>query len=95
MAILGFLAHTLDGYAKAVEKALDVMPELTTYGVHKDCYVVTVAEAAVERMEALVDQVKSLEGVLTVYVTSFTREDEEEDAPTPAADALLSPRKRS
>jgi len=95
MAILGFLAHTLDGHAEAVEKALAVMPELTTYGVHKACYVVTVAEAAVEHMEALVDRVKSVEGVLTVYVTSFTREDEEEDAPTPASGVLLSPRKRS
>jgi len=95
MAILGFLTHTLDGHAEAVEKALAVMPELTTYGVHKGCYVVTVAEAAVDRLEALVDRVKSVEGVLTVYVTSFTREDEEEDVPTPAAGALIAPRKRS
>jgi len=95
MAILGFLAHTLDGRAEAVEKSLAAMPELTTYGVHKGCYVVTVAEAAVGRMETLVDRVKGVEGVLTVYVTSFTREDEEEDASTPASGALLSPRKRS
>jgi len=95
MAILGFLAHTLGGHAEAVEKALAAMPELTTYGVHKGCYVVTVAEAAVDRLEALVERVKRVEAVLAVYVTSFTREDEEEDAPTPASDALLSPRKRS
>jgi len=94
MAILGFLTHTFGGHAAAVEKALAAMPELTTYGVHKGCYVVTVAEAPSDNMEALIDRVKSLEGVLTVYVTSFTREDEEEDAPA-AAGAFLSPRKRS
>ncbi|MCL2124078.1 MAG: chaperone NapD [Desulfovibrionaceae bacterium] len=85
MAILGFLAHTLEGQAHTVEKALAAMPELTTYGVHKACYVVTVAEAATDHMGALVDRVKNVEGVLTVYVTSFTREDEEEDAPVVAA----------
>jgi nitrate reductase NapAB chaperone NapD len=95
MAILGFLTHTLDGHAQAVEKALAAMPELTTYGVHKGCYVVTVAETSADHMEALVDRVKSVEGVLTVYVTSFTREDEEEDAPAAVSGALLSPCKRS
>ena len=95
MAILGFLTHTLGGHAAAVEKALADMPELTTYGVHKDCYVVTVAEAPSEYMEALIDRVKSLEGVLAVYVTSFTREDEEVDAPAAASGALLAPRKRT
>jgi len=92
MAILGFLTHTLGGHAAAVEKALAAMPELTTYGVHKDCYVVTVAEAPSDYLEALIDRIKSLEGVLTVYVTSFTREDEE-DAQAAASGALLAPHK--
>ena len=95
MAILGFLTHTLAGHAQAAEKALAAMPELTTYGVHKGCYVVTVAEAPAERMEALVDRVKSVEGVLAVYVTSFTREDEEEDARAVSSAALLSSHNRS
>jgi nitrate reductase NapAB chaperone NapD len=94
MAILGFLTHTMPGHAQAAEKALAAMPELTTYGVHKSGYVVTVAEAAADHMEALIDRVKSVEGVLAVYVTSFTREDEEEDASV-AASGALSPRKRS
>jgi nitrate reductase NapAB chaperone NapD len=78
MAILGFLTHTRAGDAQATEKALAAMPELTTYGVHKECYVVTVAEAPAEQLEALIDRVKTIEGILAVYVTSFTREDEEE-----------------
>ena len=94
MAILGFLTHTLAGQAQAAEKALASMPELTTYGVHKGCYVVTVAEAPAEQMEALVNRVKAVAGVLAVYVTSFTNEDEEEDASAAAA-PTLSPRKRS
>ena len=95
MAILGFLTHTLDGYAQAAEQALAAMPELTTYGVHKDCYVVTVAEAPAEQLEALMGRVKTIEGVLAVYVTSLTREDEEEDTQPAPANALLSPHKRS
>jgi hypothetical protein len=89
MAILGFLTYTLAGHTQAVEKKLAAMPELTTYGVHKGCYVVAVAETRAEQMEALIDLVKAIEGVLAVYVTSFTREDEEEDAQV-FADALLS-----
>jgi nitrate reductase NapAB chaperone NapD len=80
MAILGFLVHTLEDQAQAAEKSLASMPELTTYGVHRGCYVVTVAEAPTEQMEALIDRVKTIKGVLTVYVTSYTREDEEEGA---------------
>jgi nitrate reductase NapAB chaperone NapD len=95
MAILGFLTHTLADHAQAAEKALAAMPELTTYGVHKDCYVVTVAEAPAGQLEALVDRVKAIEGVLAVYVTSFTREDEDPDAPTASSDTFLSPHKQS
>jgi nitrate reductase NapAB chaperone NapD len=94
MAILGFLTHTLAGDVQAAEKALAAMPELTTYGVHKDAYVVTVAEAPAEEMEALIDRVRAIEGVLTVYVTSFTREDEELDVPAAASGAFLSARKK-
>ena len=89
MAILGFLTHTLSSQAQATEKALAAMPGLTTYGVHKDTYVVTVAEAPSEEMEALIDRVKTIEGVLAVYVTSFTREDEEEDGRAVSSGAAL------
>ncbi len=91
MAILGFLTHTLADQAQAVEKALAAMPELTTYGVHKDCYVVTVAEAPSDALEALVERVRGVDGVLTVYVTSFTREDEEEEGEDGNAVAPPSP----
>jgi len=95
MAILGFLTHTLADHAQAAEKELAAMPELTTYGVHKDCYVVTVAEAPAEQLETLIDQVRAVEGVLAVYVTSFTREDEDPDTPAAPASVLLSPRKQT
>ncbi len=88
MAILGFLTHTLADKAAAVEKAVSAMPELTTYGIHKNCYVVTVAEAPTEGLEAVLDRVRAVDGVLAVYVTSFTREDEEEDAP-PASEQTM------
>ena len=80
MAILGFLTHTLAGHAQAVEKALAAMPELTTYGVHKNTYIVTVADAPSDQLEALIDRVRAVEGVLNAYVTSYTREDEEGEA---------------
>ncbi len=78
MAILGFLTHTLAEQGQSVERALGAMPELSTYGIHKDCYVVAVAEAPAGGMEAVVDRVKALDGVIAVYVTSYTTEDEDE-----------------
>jgi len=92
MAILGFLAHTLADHAQAVEKALAAMPELTTYGIHQKAYVVAVANAPSEELEALFDRIKALEGVLNVSVTSYNREDEE-DAPPPSAERLLASRR--
>ena len=89
LAILGFLTHTLAEHAPAVERALAAMPELTTYGVHKNSYVVTVAEAPSELLEALVERIRAVDGVLNVYVTSYTREDEEEEnIPAPASNKL-------
>jgi nitrate reductase NapAB chaperone NapD len=84
MAILGFLTHTLTGQAYAVETALKSMPELTTYGVHKDSYLVTVAESPSEQLEALLDRVRAVEGVLAIYVTSLSREDEDPEKLVPS-----------
>jgi nitrate reductase NapAB chaperone NapD len=78
MAILGFLTHTLTDQVHNVERALDAMPELSTYGIHKDAYVVAVADAPAAKMEAVVDRVKTVAGVIAVYVTSYTTEDEDE-----------------
>ncbi len=88
MAILGFLTHALPERAAEVEKELSRFPELTTYGIHKDCYLVVVADAPATEMEALVNAVRALEGVLALYVTTFSTEDEEEDLQPPAADPL-------
>lgn len=78
MAILGFLVHTEPDAAASVERLVAAMEEMTTYGVHKDCYVVAVAEAPGNALEAALGRVSMLEGVLACYVTSLTREDEEE-----------------
>lgn len=76
MAILGFLVHTLPEASAGVEAELKNWPELTTYGVHQDCYVVVVAEGEARKMEGVMDRVREVEGVLTCYVTSMSTEDE-------------------
>lgn len=80
MAILGFLAHALAAEAADVEARLAAVPGLTTYGIHKEHYIVVVADGPSAEMEALVDSVKLVEGVITVYITSYTMEDEMEEA---------------
>ncbi|MDL2269014.1 chaperone NapD [Desulfosarcina sp. OttesenSCG-928-A07] len=76
MAIMGFLVHTLPEESRTVEATLGRMKEITTYGIHQEVYVVAVAEAPHEEMEKLLEQVKTLQGVLTTYVTSLSIEDE-------------------
>ncbi len=77
MAILGFLAHALPGYAPEVEGKLGSMPEITTYGIQNKDYVVAVAEAPAQVMQPITDRVKAFDEVISVYVTSFSTEDEE------------------
>ncbi len=81
MAIAGLLVHTLKENLAAVEAALRTAPGFTTYGTYEDQYLVVVAEAASGKLEALVDGLKKLEGVLAVYTTYVTVEDELENAP--------------
>ncbi len=81
MAIAGLLLHALKDNLASVEAALQTMPEFTTYGVYEDQYLVVVAEAPSGRLESLVDGLKELAGVLTVYTTYVTVEDELENAP--------------
>ncbi|MBC8177810.1 MAG: chaperone NapD [Desulfobacteraceae bacterium] len=76
MAIAGLLVHTLEEHLEDVEKQIKGMPEMTTYGKHQDQYVVVVAEAPSDQMEERVDHIKELEGVLTIYTTYVTIEDE-------------------
>ena len=70
------MVHTLGEHLEDVEKQIKVMPEMTTYGRHQDQYIVVVAEAPSDQMEQRVDIIKELEGVLTIYTTYVTIEDE-------------------
>jgi len=76
MAIMGFLVHSLRENVEAVEEQISGMPEMTTYGIHQGQYVVVVAEAISDKIEAVVERVKQLDGVLTIYTTYLTIEDE-------------------
>ena len=76
MAILGFLIHTLDEDVQEVEAKVNEMPEITTYGIHQDHFIVTVAEVAADDVEKTMNNIKELDGVLTTYTTYLTIEDE-------------------
>ncbi len=76
MAIMGFLVHVIKKDASLVEARIQQMAEMTTYGIHQDQYVVVVAETASDKIEKTVNRVKQLEGVLTIYTTYLTIEDE-------------------
>ncbi|NQT69932.1 MAG: chaperone NapD [Desulfobacteraceae bacterium] len=76
MAIAGLLVHTLKENLEDVERQIRSMPGMTTYGIHQDQYVVVVVEAPSDQMETQVDRINNLEGVLTIYTTYVTVEDE-------------------
>ncbi len=76
MAILGFLIHTLDEDVQEVEAKVKKMPEITTYGIHQDHFIVTVAEVPADDVEKTMNRIKELDGVLTTYTTYLTIEDE-------------------
>jgi nitrate reductase NapAB chaperone NapD len=76
MAIAGLLVHALKGELQKVEAQIRAMPEMTTYGCHQDQFVVVVADAAAEQMEKAVDRIHAIRGVLAVYTTYVTIEDE-------------------
>ena len=76
MAILGFLIHTLDEDVQEVEAMVKKMPEITTYGVHQDHFIVTVAEVPADDVEKIMNKINELDGVLTTYTTYLTIEDE-------------------
>jgi len=80
MAIAGLLVHTLKDRLLEVEAALQSMPGFTTYGTHEGQFIVVVAEAPADKLEGLVEGLEDQEGVLTVYTTYVTIEDELEDA---------------
>ncbi len=76
MAIMGFLVHTLPDDLQHVERVVDRMDGMTTYGIHNDQYIVVVAEAPSDKIDDEVDKIKELDGVLTIYATYMTVEDE-------------------
>ena len=76
MAIMGFLVHALTSDVEQVEAEIAQMPGMTTYGIHENQYVVVVAEAPSERIDDEVDTINELAGVLTIYATYMTVEDE-------------------
>ena len=76
MAITGFLIHTLDENVQEVEARVNAMPEITTYGIHQDHFIVTVAEVPADDLEKTMNTIKELDGVLTIYTTYLTIEDE-------------------
>ncbi|MDR2800882.1 MAG: chaperone NapD [Desulfovibrio sp.] len=76
MAIAGFLVHAEAGQSGRIEAALAEIPGISTYGIHRECYIVAVAEAPGNSMETLLSGIHGMDGVLTVYVTSMTVEDE-------------------
>lgn len=76
MAIMGFLVHTSPEDSAEIERRIGSIPEITTYGIHQESYIVAVAEAPGDAMEAILGTVQAVEGVLAAYVTSLTVEDE-------------------
>ncbi len=76
MAITGLLVHALKKDVVSVEKAVSLISEMTSYGIHQDQYVVVVVEAPSDRLEKVVEQLDNIDGVLAVYTTYLTVEDE-------------------
>lgn len=76
MAIAGLLVHALKEELEKVEAQIRAMPEMTLYGCHQGQYVVVVAEAPADRMEEVVDRLHAIRGMLAVYTTYVTIEDE-------------------
>ena len=76
MAISGILIHFLTDDLTAVERKVQTMEEITTYGVHDDAYVVAVVESPSDRIERVIKIIEKIEGVLTIYTTYLTIEDE-------------------
>ncbi len=79
MAISGILVHCLRDDLDVVEKQVSSMEELTTYGIHEDAYVVAVVESPSDTIGKVVKKIGNLDGVLTVYTTYLTIEDEIDD----------------
>lgn len=78
MAIAGLLVHTLQENIETAEQEIKKMNNMTSYGVHNGEFIVVVAEIHSTEMEDEVDKIKDIDGVLTIYTTYVTVEDEQE-----------------
>ena len=76
MAIAGLLVHTEKEAAESVAARIRAMPEMSTYGTQQEEYVIVVAEAPAGQLEKVVARLKEIAGVLTIYTTYVTVEDE-------------------
>ena len=76
MAIAGLLVHCANDARESVENLIRPMRELTLFGTHLDQYIVVVAETPSSEMEACVDRLGDIEGILAVYTTFMSFEDE-------------------
>ena len=61
MAIAGLLVHTLTDDLARIEGEIQNMDQMTTYGCHQDQYIVVVAEAPADRLEAEVKKIEAIE----------------------------------
>jgi nitrate reductase NapAB chaperone NapD len=76
MAIAGLLVHTEKGAVESVAAQIQARPEMSLYGTRQEEYIVVVAEAPAGQLEKVVERLKEIEGVLTIYTTYVTVEDE-------------------
>jgi nitrate reductase NapAB chaperone NapD len=76
MAIAGLLVHTEKKAVEWVAAQIRDMPEMSTFGTQQEEYVIVVAEAPAGQLEKVVDRLKKIAGVLTIYITYVTVEDE-------------------
>jgi nitrate reductase NapAB chaperone NapD len=76
MAIAGLLVHTEKGAVEAVAAQIQARPEMSLYDTRQEEYIVVVAEAPAGQLEKVVERLKEIEGVLTIYTTYVTVEDE-------------------
>jgi nitrate reductase NapAB chaperone NapD len=76
MAIAGLLVHIEKGALESVAARIQATPEMSLYDTRQEEYIVVVAEAPARQMEKVVERLKEIEGVLTIYTTYMTVEDE-------------------
>ncbi len=75
MAIAGLLIHSFKEELPEIEAKIALIPELTLFG-NRDDHIAVVAETPSHEMAKLVDRLAAIDGVLAVYTTFLSTEDE-------------------